>query len=123
MAQVLSQEGLGDILGQQLGQGFAQGAQQGISSYLNNMMQKKKEFASIDEAIRKSYGKDWEFLDDDERIKGVAYCDICKAYLCKECTGDWIRRGKAALMNWVKKWTVSLLQQPTIPMRLQQLMP
>lgn len=71
MAQVLSQEGLGDILGQQLGQGFAQGANQGISSYLNHMMQKKKEFATIDDTIQKSYGKEWDFLDDKDRLKAI----------------------------------------------------
>lgn len=40
-----------------------------------------------------------ELLDNDKTIKDVTYCETCDAMMCKECEGNWLRRGRAAILE------------------------
>ncbi len=44
-----------------------------------------------------------ELLDKDTTIKEVFYCEMCNASMCRECEGNWIRRGKAAIKDKLTK--------------------
>jgi len=44
-----------------------------------------------------------ELVDGDMMEKPTVYCEICKAYICADCINDWIRRGKAMVLNWGRK--------------------
>lgn len=34
-------------------------------------------------------------VDGDTRGKFVVYCEDCKAWICKDCEGKWLKRGAA----------------------------
>jgi len=38
-------------------------------------------------------------IDGDSTKKDTTYCHTCDADLCKECEDNWIRRGKAVLIE------------------------
>ena len=40
-----------------------------------------------------------ELLDNDTTIKEVVYCDTCKVYMCLLCEDNWMRRGRAAIIE------------------------
>ena len=44
-----------------------------------------------------------ELVNDDTTSKPVVWCDICKAYICKEHNNDWIARPKAAAIELAMK--------------------
>lgn len=54
-----------------------------------------------------------ELIDKDVTEKMVWYCDTCKAYICKPCLRDGVRRAKAAVISkalWLKDKTVKLFK-------------
>lgn len=40
--------------------------------------------------------------DNDSSVKSVAWCDTCKAYICKKHEGQWIQRIEAAVRKAFK---------------------
>lgn len=44
-----------------------------------------------------------ELLDNDKTIKEVFYCEMCNASMCKECEGNLLRRGRAAIKETYEK--------------------
>lgn len=40
-----------------------------------------------------------ELIDNDKTIKEVTYCEFCKAYICKECEPNLLKRGLAAIKD------------------------
>lgn len=42
-----------------------------------------------------------ELIDADKKNKGVVFCETCKAYICEACWRSPIRRGVAALKNYL----------------------
>ena len=44
-----------------------------------------------------------DLLDKDTSIKEINYCKLCNEYLCVPCESNLLRRGKAYLINKLKK--------------------
>ncbi len=40
-----------------------------------------------------------ELIDNDTTLKEVKYCELCKAYICKQCEPNLLKRGKAAIKD------------------------
>ena len=40
-----------------------------------------------------------ELVDGDNSKKQVAYCSMCKQYICEQHWSDWVSRGIASLLN------------------------
>ncbi len=38
-------------------------------------------------------------LRGDRRPKPVAWCGLCRAWLCEACRQDWVARAQAALLR------------------------
>lgn len=44
-----------------------------------------------------------ELIDNDTTLKEVKYCELCKAYICKQCEPNLLKRGKAAIKEQYEK--------------------
>lgn len=51
-----------------------------------------------------------QLLDNDNTEKPVSWCDVCKAYICKSDTANWVRRAEAATLNWGQR-IISLIHK------------
>jgi hypothetical protein len=40
-----------------------------------------------------------ELLDNDKTVKEVIWCNFCNAAMCEPCERNWLRRGKAAIID------------------------
>lgn len=47
----------------------------------------------------RGYCKVCQLLDNDNKIKLVTYCDVCKVYICEKCNNNWIKRVEAFLKH------------------------
>lgn len=44
-----------------------------------------------------------QLIDNDNKSKGVVFCDLCGAYICEPCYSNPVKRAAAAAMNFGAK--------------------